>query len=347
MANFLIQSATADNLARSITKPVLLSEMQDCVSGNSFEILRGIYPEGKCWVWGLPLGPMNLKQWERLEPQDDVGIITLLGIQFYMRVMYKEHNAEVARRIWGPRLDGKLYELTYFSNLPTLIDISLVEYNAFTGYNYDRMPQNAFILQPLRADPVRQAILAQIGSSALGTIAVNDLTRDKTLFVGLHDNGDPPAVTGFARRATLSSGAQKDAIDIAAFVSAIQERSNAHEQLASRIAECAVRWGLLVSSSILVDLIIGDDVFIEVKTLNGDAVRQARNALAQLYYYRFVYRKRFPSARLLAAFSRYPDQAGNDITQFLSECGIESVWAADGAFDGTMKARQIIPWLFA
>ena len=155
MANLLVQSASPENLAKSILRPVKLQHFANLLSARDLTELNARYPDGNCWVWGLTPGPANKRFWDRLQEGDDVAIITSEGVRCYALITYKEQNRNLALSIWGPARSGKAYELVYFSTRPEVVSVSLDQYNRLTGYRYRHMPQNAFILDPKKAQTVR------------------------------------------------------------------------------------------------------------------------------------------------------------------------------------------------
>jgi hypothetical protein len=101
-------------------------------------------------------------------------------------------------------------------------------------------------------------------------------------------------------------------------------------------------------SFILIDLLLDREVFVEIKSIANDELRQVRAALAQLYHYRFVYRREYSQPKLLAIFGTKPVHKREDLTVFLTACGIASAWKTErGAFDGTFEAKKVVPWLIA
>jgi hypothetical protein len=133
-------------------------------------------------------------------------------------------------------------------------------------------------------------------------------------------------------------------VDVIAWMQRLELRSASHEQLLERVAARAV--GRAVESSALLDLVVDRRVMIEIKSVMGDAVMQARAALAQLYHYRFVYREMLPEALLLAVFGSRPVDGTTDLAAFLESFGIGAAWAEGSGFGGTPRARAVAPWLF-
>jgi hypothetical protein len=134
-------------------------------------------------------------------------------------------------------------------------------------------------------------------------------------------------------------------VDVIAWMQRLELRSASHEALLERVAALAA--GRVVESSILLDLVVDGRILIEVKSVMSDAVTQVRAALAQLYHYRFVYRKALPNPELLAVFGNRPLDGTTDLAEFLESCGVGTAWVEGGAFYGRSRARTIAPWLFS
>lgn len=203
MSSLLVQSASAENLAKSILSPVLLDHIAGSLSRISLTSLTRLYPDGRCWVWGLTNGSSNRRYWNRLSQGDEVAIIASDGVKCFAWITFKEENPALADLIWGPRADGKLYELVYFSTRPEFVDIPLPEYNEITGYHYDRMPQNAFILDAGRAETLRAVLRTRSLTSAIRAGAYSGqsgppestLPTNGAIFAALFNSGEPPALT--------------------------------------------------------------------------------------------------------------------------------------------------------
>jgi hypothetical protein len=199
-------------------------------------------------------------------------------------------------------------------------------------------------------------------TNAKPTLAADDASRISTQLATLFDNADaanlnasdvilgdlePPPIVPFTASRSTPHVAHKLDIDALAWLNNRERRTNAHERLLQRVIKAAK--SLPLGKSTLIDLVVGDDLFIEIKSLSEDVIRQVRGALAQLYHYRFVYRKQYKNPRLLAIFEAEPVANGEHLAGFLSECGIASAWwnAAKKTFDGTATAKRIASWLFA
>ena len=124
-----------------------------------------------------------------------------------------------------------------------------------------------------------------------------------------------------------------------------ERRSQAHQELLDEVWAKRAD-GITAEESDLVDLLLSGQIFVEIKSVLNDVLRQVRAALAQLYHYRFVYRGDYPTATLLAIFGERPIHRGEDLSEFLRSCGIASAWRTEtGLFDGTPEAKKIVPWL--
>jgi hypothetical protein len=347
MANLLIQTATDEMLARSIVNSVRLQEIGEFLSRDSQDRLARTYPDGECWVWGLTPGEANQRYWERLELGDEAVFFAGGSIRFYLQITYKEQNRELAEHIWGIRRhhrhgDDKIFELLYFSTKPEIVDISLDRFNELTGDHFRRMPQNAYIIGQKKADHIRDELSAQL--RGLPTILKTAPNADRVLTDIIAPVDAPPLRTYVPRafEAWQTDGKRSDPFTM---LKNHERRTQAHQDLLNDV--WAKRPNALVAEeSDLIDLLIDSHVFIEIKSISRDELRQVRAALAQLYHYRFVYRRKHPNPDLLAIFGERPVHQGEDLTEFLTSCGIASAWQTDlRSFDGTAEAKRLVPWL--
>jgi hypothetical protein len=124
-------------------------------------------------------------------------------------------------------------------------------------------------------------------------------------------------------------------IDTEAWRQALERRKQSHKFVLDRIAEAAREADLCFAETSHIDLVVNGHLIIEVKSLLADDVTQVRAAIGQLYYYKFVYRQRYPNAALMAAFSRKPrsHQSDTDLLDFLRECGIVPCWWGGSGFE--------------
>jgi hypothetical protein len=117
-------------------------------------------------------------------------------------------------------------------------------------------------------------------------------------------------------------------------------KTRRHERLVRLYGEwCATR-GLEPSTAAHPrDLILrraGEEWLVEAKVLyQGNATEAVRAALGQLYTYRHFLYPSSPPTGLVALFS---EAVGAGYTDFLSGCGIESVWWEAGLWIGTTNA---------
>jgi hypothetical protein len=336
-------------LARSIARPIRLSDITQYLGRDSLDRLSKLYPDGECWVWGLTAGPQNQRYWDRLEPDDDVIFFAGGAVRFFMQLAYKEHNRRLAEHVWGVRErhrhgDNKIFELMYFTAKPQLVEISLDRFNEITGYHLRRMPQNAYIIDPELANRIRDELAMQLGGlSAILKTAPNA----ESLLTDIIAPTNAPQVRTYVPRdaeAWQTDGKRADAFTM---LKNHERRMRAHQDLLNEVWQRRPD-GMVGEESDLIDLLLDRDVFVEIKSIANDELRQVRAALAQLYHYRFVYRREYPQPKLLAVFEAKPVHQGEDLTIFLSSCGIASAWKTEqGMFDGTAEARKAVPWLIA
>jgi hypothetical protein len=205
------------------------------------------------------------------------------------------------------------------------------------------MPQKAYIIGPEKANRIRNELSLQLrGLSAILKTAPN---ADGLLTDIVAPLNAPPIRTYVPRpvEAWQTDGKHSDPFTM---LKNHERRTQAHQDLLNEVWAKRPN-GVVAEESDLIDLLIESHVFIEVKSISRDELRQARAALAQLYHYRFVYRQEYPDPALLAVFGEKPVHNGEDLTSFLTSCGIASTWKThEDSFDGTNAARELLPWLF-
>ena len=141
-----------------------------------------------------------------------------------------------------------------------------------------------------------------------------------------------------------SSGDAPKPIDQVAWQESRDRRNLKHQELVDLIAAAADATGLKADETSYVDLWIGDDTIIEVKSLEHDDVKRARTALTQLLHYRYLYRDELPaSTKLVAAFSRRPLGSKNELLDFLTSNSIAVVWPDEAGFRGSPGATSAFP----
>jgi len=265
-----------------------------------------------------------------------------------MQVAYKEHNRRLAEHVWGVRErhrhgDNKIFELMYFTAKPQVVEITLDRFNEITGDHFRRMPQNAYIVRSQeKANRIRDELALQLsGLSGMLQTAPN---AESLLADIVAPTNAPPVRTYVPRSAEAwqTDGKRADAFTM---LKNHERRTQAHQDLLTEVWARRPK-GSTGEESDLIDLLINGKTFIEIKSISGDELRQVRAALAQLYHYRFVYRRDYPQPDLLAVFEQKPIHKGEDLTEFLSSCGIASAWKiGTKSFEGTPEARAIAPWL--
>lgn len=131
-------------------------------------------------------------------------------------------------------------------------------------------------------------------------------------------------------------------VDVVAWQQALERRRTSHQRLLDSVAESAQTAGLHYRETAHIDLVVSRKFIVEAKSINGDAVDQARAALAQLYHYRFTYRLRYLSPELVAVFDKtIPD----DLAQFLRDCNVRVFNKSGDSFDSSDADHKVVPWL--
>jgi hypothetical protein len=334
-------------LGRSIVNTVRLENIAATLPPDSHRRLAQLYPDGECWIWGLTPGPQNQRVWDRLTAGDDVAFFAGGSIRFYMRITHKEHNRELAEQVWGIRErhrhgDNKTFELTYFSARPQIVELSLEQFNGLTGYHLRRMPQNAYIIDADRANRIRDALAIQLSDLAA---ILETAPNGEGLLEDIIAPISAPPIRPYSPTPQKEWTTDGKWADPFTMLKNRERRSQAHQSLLDEVWSKRTE-GVTAEESDLVDLLLNGQIFVEIKSVLDDVLRQVRAALAQLYHYRFVYRHDYPSPILLAIFGEKPIHRGEDLSDFLTACGIASAWKSEvGSFEGTPEARTTLPWL--
>ncbi|MBV8581171.1 MAG: DUF3578 domain-containing protein [Candidatus Eremiobacteraeota bacterium] len=157
-----------------------------------------------------------------------------------------------------------------------------------------------------------------------------------------NDSSPAPERTYIRGRQAQSLTAAPSDVDLEAWRQALERRTRSHRLLLDRVAAAAEAAFLPYRQTTHIDLLVDRRFIVEAKSLRGDDTAQSRAALAQLYYYKFIYRERYFNPELLAVFDAEP--AGN-LAIFLLKCGIHVLWATESGFTGPEQSRNAIRWL--
>lgn len=172
------------------------------------------------------------------------------------------------------------------------------------------------------------------------------------------DTDTPPAEAGIPKDAPQAPKPGDHVYDPEARRQANARRVARHHALVVAVAEKATSAGLVPTQSRYADVLVRTDTFgaiLEVKTVNhsgqsgsqSDLIAQLRAAIAQLYHYRFIHRISPGFEHDVKLFAVFDAVLPPDLTAFLREIGIGTIWFTDGRFQGEAEALEQLPWLSA
>ena len=130
---------------------------------------------------------------------------------------------------------------------------------------------------------------------------------------------------------------------------ALQRRersSQAHERAVQLLASRAKAAGITaVEESQHIDLLVSRVALIEVKSLQRDDPQQIRDGIAQLLYYRFLYREQLQDPTLVLALGRKPGSSLSHLIDFAGHCSIHVVWQNAGKLEASSPLPMELTWL--
>jgi hypothetical protein len=141
MANVFI-FADDDATARSyfditVKKEYELETLSPLIEDESqIEELRMIYPEGKCYFWGVQESGGNFSTWNMMAKDDLVLGYRNHSIVFASYVLMKMKNPLLASRLWGENTETP-FSLMCFTDEPHLGDIPIIpQRSVYLDRNY-------------------------------------------------------------------------------------------------------------------------------------------------------------------------------------------------------------------
>lgn len=132
----------------TIKNNVLLESIKHHISSQDFKILQGIYPTGKCKIWGVTPGGNNLTKWNRIE-RGDVTLFSKDGKIYASAVTtFKLHNQSLASELWNYNNKGQTWEYIYFLDEVKNHNIPYIDFNRAVGYADNYIIQGFNVLRP-------------------------------------------------------------------------------------------------------------------------------------------------------------------------------------------------------
>jgi MrcB-like, N-terminal domain len=138
--------------------------------------------------------------------------------------------------------------------------------------------------------------------------------------------------------------------DLEAALQKRERATTAHE----RIVQCIVR---SVDAARLppaqdtqhIDVLICGSAIVEVKSFQRDDPQQIRDGVAQLLYYRFLYRDTIKKPLMILVLGRRPGASLRHLAAFAIDCGIVVAWLNDESFETNANGEhpQELRWVRA
>ncbi len=131
-------------------------------------------------MWGALPGPSNLRNWNKLQPNDRVLVYSQGKFIYFGRVLTKVHNPELAQIAWGTNAEGKTWEYIYFLYNLQQIEVDVVDFARFFGYKTNFIPQGFSFI---KAEIVNRCIREFGGiDQAISFLTNNSLKATNSIF---------------------------------------------------------------------------------------------------------------------------------------------------------------------
>jgi len=117
-------SLAREHLATSITNDIPLDNIKNSFTPEEIRVLRKMaQSENGLYAWGAVTGKRNIPTWESLRQNDYVLTVFDKTYQFVSKVLWKTHNREAAKTIWGLDDKGDTWEYMYFLSKPRPVQV--------------------------------------------------------------------------------------------------------------------------------------------------------------------------------------------------------------------------------
>lgn len=118
-----------DHYVDTILNPVPFSRLQPFLSPTELSLLKEIYPEEKCFIWGVTPGRNNKPSWDRIS-RGDVAVFSRDGKIYASSVVtHKLHNKNLASDLWKFDKEGRTWEYIYFLDEIRNVNIPYIDFN--------------------------------------------------------------------------------------------------------------------------------------------------------------------------------------------------------------------------
>ena len=158
MSKIILQPA-GDKDARehyndTLENPVELDRIYKFLSQKNKEILSDIYPDKKCYIWGVTPSGNNITKWNKIESGDVTLFSRNKRIYASGVTTYKLHNQSLAAFLWDYNNKGQTWEYIYFLDEIRNHSIPYIDFNKSVGYKENYIIQGFNVLDELKSKSV-------------------------------------------------------------------------------------------------------------------------------------------------------------------------------------------------
>lgn len=141
--------ASREHFINTVAHPVSFAVLYKFLGSDCCSFLNNFYPQKSVPVWGVVPGKkeINKKKWGKVRKGDVVFFCRSKKIEFSATVTYKEHNKELAERLWGTDERGATWEYIYFLDEVKGRNIPYAMLNKFAEYQPNYVVQGFSVLE--------------------------------------------------------------------------------------------------------------------------------------------------------------------------------------------------------
>ncbi|PIF69453.1 HNH endonuclease [Flavobacterium sp. 2] len=137
-----------DNYVDTIKNSVSLEVVKPFVTEDEFKLLKEIYPNEECMIWGVTPGGNNVTKWNRIAKGDITLFSKNKAIYASAVTTYKLQNSSLASRLWGYDNKKQTWEYIYFLDEIKNHNIPYIDFNRAVGYDDKYVIQGFNVLTP-------------------------------------------------------------------------------------------------------------------------------------------------------------------------------------------------------
>ena len=130
----------------TIKNSVSIDKIKKFLTLEEFKILKEIYPENNCKIWGVTPGGNNITKWQRIS-KGDVTLFSNDGRIYASAITtHKLHNKDLAASLWDYNDKGQTWEYVYFLDEVRSHNIPYLNFNKAVGYKENYIIQGFGVL---------------------------------------------------------------------------------------------------------------------------------------------------------------------------------------------------------